>query len=111
MKWLKSFLGIRTWIYSDPFLVNDGHLSAHYYQICRCVETNEIDFLPVKHSPIIGIESALMPPDSLVRLSDQARIAIRKLEPARQAKPAPYLWEGAVGGQEVEAAIAAAKTA
>jgi hypothetical protein len=108
---LKSLLGFRTWIYSDPFLVNDSHLSAHYYQIRRCVETNEIDFQPVKHSPIVGIGSSLLPPDSAVALSKEVVRAIRGLEPARNTKKAPYLWEGAVGGQEVEAAFAAASAA
>ena len=61
MNWLKRFLGIKTYIYSDPFLVNDSHLTARYYQIVRCVETNQIDFIRVKRSPEIGLESAMLP--------------------------------------------------
>jgi len=89
MNWLKSILGLRTWIYSDPFLVNDEHLSAHYYQIRRCVETNEIDFLPVKHSPIVGLESAFLPPASIVRRSPETALAIHRPETAEIVTKTP----------------------
>jgi len=59
--WLKRLLGIKTYVYSDPFLVNDCHLTAHYYQVVRCVESNQIDFVRIKHSPQIGLESGMLP--------------------------------------------------
>ncbi len=80
MNWLKSIFGIKTWIYSDPFLVNDTHLTARYYQIVRCVETNQIDFVRVKNSPEVGLESQMLPYDDLLYPNEK---------PNRIRKPAP----------------------
>jgi hypothetical protein len=106
MNWLKSFFGLRTWLYSDPFLVNDAHLSAHYYQIRRCVQTNEIDFVRVKQSPIVGLESAVLPPTSVVRRSQETALAIHRTETAEILTESPRSWKTQSGG-EAESASAA----
>lgn len=81
MDWIKKLFGIKTWVYSDPFLVNDTHLTARYYQIVRCVETNQIDFVRVKNSPEIGIESQMLPNDSLLYPGEKSEY-LRKPVPA-----------------------------